>query len=152
MRSHSESAARQRADYRVQKEKLRRLAETENLAEGQKECFKCRKTKTLNDFYLHPQMADGRLGKCKDCTRSDAAQRLSEKRNYVRQYDAWRQQTASRRKKKQEYHAHHNRQHPERAKARHMVSNAVRCGRLLRKPCEICNDPKLSKFLNQSFI
>lgn len=38
-------------------------------------CFKCKREKCLSEFYKHPQMANGHLGKCKDCTRKDAKER-----------------------------------------------------------------------------
>lgn len=43
-----------------------------------KKCFKCGSTKPVSDFYKHPQMGDGFLGKCKVCTKRDTAKRASE--------------------------------------------------------------------------
>lgn len=37
-----------------------------------KPCFKCGKVLPLENFYRHPKMGDGHLGKCKDCTKLDA--------------------------------------------------------------------------------
>lgn len=49
-----------------------------------KTCFKCNKEKPLEDFYKHPDTADGRLGKCKECTKRDvASNRLKRSEQYA---------------------------------------------------------------------
>jgi len=36
-----------------------------------KKCFKCGKIKDSNKFYIHKEMKDGHLGKCKECAKKD---------------------------------------------------------------------------------
>ena len=38
--------------------------------EKTKNCIHCKEEKPLGDFYAHPRMSDGHLGKCKQCCKS----------------------------------------------------------------------------------
>lgn len=106
-----------------------------------KECFKCRKTKPLTDFYKHKQMADGHLGKCKECAREDV--RLHRRENdSVREYDRQRAKTPKRKAYAGAVARRWNKKNPLGYKAHYFVSNAVRDGRLKRLPCEKCGEAR----------
>lgn len=67
------------------------------MAARSKKCFKCGVVRPLTEFYAHPRMGDGLLGKCKDCTRRDAAIT----RNKHLPSESWRAREASRQREKQ---------------------------------------------------
>lgn len=55
-----------------------------------KACFKCHATKPIDDFYRHGQMADGRLNKCKECTKADTRANYAENIDQHRAYERTR--------------------------------------------------------------
>ena len=90
----------------------------------EKKCFKCGEVKPLSAFYKHSGMADGRLGKCKQCAKKDTLNNRWNNREYYKEYDRKRggRQTPKYRK---EYH----RRRP----------GLFNCSRdIPKRPCAIC--------------
>ena len=121
-----------------------------------KTCIKCEVSKEVSEFYKHSQMADGHLGKCKVCCKSDRKKNREAKRDYYLNYDRNRPNKQERAEKVALYRKtekgkktqavctkNYRASHPERYKAHNLVNNAVRDG-LLIKPgsCETCNENK----------
>jgi len=124
-----------------------------------KTCFKCLTAKPLEAFYKHSRMADGRLNKCMECTKTDVARHRQENLERVRAYDRLRGSVPHRVAARKEYaktpayaqsHSASARRwaakHPERRKASHIVSNAIRDGKLIPWPVcaipECCDKPQ----------
>lgn len=116
-----------------------------------KKCFKCGGEFPLSEFYKHPQMADGHLGKCKTCNKRDVRENRAARADYYKAFDQGRandehrvqaradyQRTeagkVSRRKAREKYYE----KHPERKQIHQQVNNAVRDGRLVKTPCSVC--------------
>jgi hypothetical protein len=103
-----------------------------------KKCFKCRRVLPLTEFYRHPMMADGHLGKCRACTRKDVQENYTKKRDHYLDYERSRYNAdriasiaASRDR------------HPDHLRARRAVHVAVANGSLKRTPCEVCGAQKV---------
>lgn len=114
-----------------------------------KTCFKCLQSLPMEAFYKHSGMADGRLGKCKDCTKSDVSKHRIKNIERIRSYDKLRGSAPHRVAARKEYakteagKAAHRKalkvsrsRFPERSKARNAVSSAIRDGRLV--PWPVC--------------
>lgn len=104
-----------------------------------KVCFKCNVQKPLSDFYKHPAMADGHLGKCKVCAKKDVHvhRHESPSREKILAYDRARsgRQTL---KDLQDYRA----KYPKKYKAHSIVNYAIKSKKLFSEPCEICGKEK----------
>ena len=108
--------------------------------QAMKTCFKCGRCLPLGDFYKHPAMADGHLGKCKVCTIADVIARQAVTRPERAAYERKRFQDPRRKSKVVEYARKSRIRNPEKAKARRILGYYVRSGKLIRKPCEVCGE------------
>jgi hypothetical protein len=102
---------------------------------AEKQCFKCKAVKPLEDFYKHPAMADGRVNKCKECNKVDVRENRTVKADYYRAYDRERGS-----RQPPEYIKEYRARYPKKYKAHSMVNYHVRAGNISKKPCEICGD------------
>lgn len=113
-----------------------------------KTCFRCGAEKPTSEFYQHKAMADGFLGKCKECTKADARAHRGANLERVKAYDRERGNLPHRVEARRDYakteayrRSHksslekYRSQHPDRASARYALGNAVRDGKVWVAPC-----------------
>ncbi|MBA3775686.1 MAG: hypothetical protein H0X11_04480 [Betaproteobacteria bacterium] len=104
-----------------------------------KTCFKCGEAKPRAEFYRHAMMADGLLGKCKDCTRADVRSHRNENLTRVREYDRERCKEVGRRMAMRQKVRDQQRLHPEMNRARLRLRRAVIAGRVIKPgACQHC--------------
>lgn len=119
----------------------------------QKRCISCGLKKPTSDFYKHPGMADGHLGKCKACCKEQAIENRAKNIDRVREYDRERGMLPHRVEARRQYqqteagkaaHAAANARwqsmQPARKAANVILNNAVRDGRIV--PWPMCAVPE----------
>jgi len=109
-----------------------------SVREATKRCFKCMQEKHLSDFYRHPMMGDGHLGKCKECTKKDVSENYRKNRKHYITYERKREQDPERRAKKKVYGTTLRARNPIKARAWNLTGCAIKSGLLVRQPCEVC--------------
>jgi hypothetical protein len=104
-----------------------------------KRCFKCEQEKPLAEFYRHPRMGDGRLGKCKSCACADVRANRARRADYYRAYDRDRYTPNRESRMASARFRVTNRGTPEmRRSAVHALNRAIRDGKLEKAPCAEC--------------
>ena len=105
-----------------------------------KTCFKCNTEKPLTEFYRHPMMGDGYLGKCKECNKKDVRENYEKRRSQYLEYDRRRYRENPKRRAGIEAS---KARHPDREKARRITRSAMSSGQLTKQPCEVCGLKKV---------
>jgi hypothetical protein len=127
------------------------LSVNRHIGTKKKKCFKCEKLKAVTEFYKHPQMADGRLNKCKECTKGDVQKNYRKNISHFKQYDKGRVNYPHRVKAREDYsktdrgRAAGGRakrawigRNQEKRKAQIALGNAIRDGKIDKGPCIKC--------------
>ena len=102
-----------------------------------KRCFKCEAVRPVEDFYRHPMMGDGRLGKCKECTKYDVRENRKARLGYYLAYDRERSRQPERVAAIGESRTRVKRL------ASVAVHNEVKRGKMTKLPCEVCGAEKV---------
>lgn len=122
-----------------------------------KQCRQCGKVQPLDNFYLHPKMWDGRLNKCHECIKLNVRRHRERNIDAIRAYDRKRGLSAKRKRANRERYKNRTPEqiaadwaarkdwrakNKDRRSAHIAVGNAIRDGKLKRKPCERCGTKK----------
>lgn len=116
-----------------------------------KTCFKCGRTLPVSEFYRHPEMSDGHLNKCKECTKDDVRKNRKKKIVYYRMYDRKRAMTPKRIEEREKYKRteksketktktlkKYRKNNPKKILAQRTLRRAVLNGEIIPMPCEVC--------------
>jgi len=109
----------------------------------EKICFKCSEKKSLDCFYKHSKMKDGYLNACKNCKKNDVKTYYAKNIKKITEYYKEREKTNSRKKWRFFAQKKTRKKNPEKFSARAKTKYAIRSGKLVKQPCEVCGDLKV---------
>ena len=101
-----------------------------------KTCSICERIKNDDEFYSHSKQ-------CKPCYIARVKRYYAANKEKRAEYERKRFQQPKRRAAAIEYQRKRRERNPEKYKAVTAVGNAIRDGRLIRQPCEICGEKKV---------
>jgi len=102
-----------------------------------KACRDCGIVKSLEDFYSHPYMADGRLNSCKGCRREYQKQRQFNGLTQFIDYNRLKNNP----KRREQMRAHRRdwrKRNPEKRRVHVRLARAIKAQKIARQPCVVC--------------
>ncbi len=110
------------------------------LRRGMKICPKCKMEKSVSEFYDDPVKKTGKFARCKSCI-------LKQRKIYrqcnpetLRKYERMRAKLPHRRQKSHERGRAWRHGNKEKTSAQNKCQYAIRVGKMVRLPCEVCGD------------
>lgn len=103
-------------------------------------CTNCQKSKPLDVYYRRANGAPE--SKCKECLKAAATARRNANIEAVRAYDRGRAMRPNRKQLRKSVVQSWRSRSPRGTAAHNAVTRALRSGKLVRQPCEVCGDPK----------
>ena len=107
-----------------------------------KQCYKCESVKPLDEFYANPNMADGHVNKCKECSKKDSFEYRKKNIERLRAYDRDRDKTPERIMKSFVYSTAWRADDRRRMKSHKAVARALKKGLLVPESCKQCGSHK----------
>jgi hypothetical protein len=108
-------------------------------AGGMKTCANCRQPLPESSFYRHPQTYDKLFSVCKTCHKSKMTANRNANLQKYREKDRQRAKHPERIRALTANTKRWRQEDKRRAKCHNAVARAILNGRLIRKPCRICN-------------
>lgn len=107
-----------------------------------KKCFKCEIEKDISLFYKHKGMADGHIGKCKECTKNDVKKRYynPDSLEKIIEYEKLRYKNPERKKKLLEYQRKRRLKFPEKNMSRQKIAKLLASGKINKERCIKCGN------------
>jgi len=102
-----------------------------------KTCTTCGRDLPLTEFYRYTAGPPKTFGKCKECTRAAVSENY---RKNIDHYAAYERERFKRPERRAAIRGYLKTRPVEKRKAAYLTSNAIRDGRLIKQPCEVCGE------------
>ena len=103
-----------------------------------KTCTCCGIEKPISEYNKHPNMADGHIGKCRDCRNKHAKQYRLDNREKINAYQRQYRKTERGKELRAISDKKYQKAFPEKINAKQVIYTGIQRGKIKRLPCEVC--------------